>query len=224
MPYLTIAQVPRWRQHIGTLPGMARTTDPASVIRAQVVLDEHDMSADGRFAVVVRRFVVRDRYRSHLWLVPLGGRGGSIQLTSGPVRDTVPRLAPDGSAVAFRRSAAAVPGQKHRGTTEDPQEAVARLRILALKPDGRATGHPGAVRTPGGGAVGEVACSPDAARLALPIEVDPPRFLVGPTPVGDDPPTARRITRIDWQWDEEGTIDRWSHLHVVEARRGATPR
>src|SRR5215475_12980366 len=99
MPPLTIAQAPRLRRRIGRLADMARTTDPASVIRAQVVLDEHDMSADGRFAVVVRRFVVRDRYRSHLWLVPLVGRGRPIQLTDGPVRDTAPRLAPDGSAV-----------------------------------------------------------------------------------------------------------------------------
>jgi dipeptidyl aminopeptidase/acylaminoacyl peptidase len=56
------------------------------------------------------------------------------------------------------------------------------------------------------------------------IEVDPPRFLVGPEPKGEDAPTARRITRLDWQWDDEGPIDRWSHLHVVEARRGARPR
>ncbi len=203
---------------------MARTTDPASVIRAQVVLDEHDMSADGRFAVVVRRFVVHDRYRSHLWLVPLAGSGRPIQITSGPVRDTGPRLAPDGSAVAFRRSPAAAPGRKHRGTTEDPQEEIARLRVLALKPDGSPSGHPWAVRTPRNRSVGEVAWSRDGSRLALTVEVDPPRFLVGPVPAGEDAPTARRITRIDWQWDEEGTVDRWSHLHVVEARRGAALR
>ena len=203
---------------------MASRTDPETVIRAQVVLDEHDMSADGRFAVVVRRFVVRDRYRSHLWLVPLGGRGRPIQLTNGPVRDTGPRLAPDGSAVAFRRSAAAAPGRKHRGTTEDPQEEVARLRVLPLTRNGATSGHPWAVRTPRGRSVGEVAWSPDGTRLALTVEVDPPRFLVGPPPAGDDAPTARRITRIDWMWDEEGTVDRWSHLHVVDARRGASPR
>ena len=203
---------------------MPRKTDPATLIRAQVVLDEHDMSADGRFAVVVRRFVVRDRYRSHLWLVPLAGRGRPIQLTSGPVRDTGPRLAPDGSAIAFRRSPAAAPGRKHRGTTEDPQEAIARLRVLGLKADGSASGSPWAVRTPRDRSVGEVAWSPDGTRLALTIEVDPPRFLVGPAPLGDDAPTARRITRIDWQWDEEGTLDRWSHLHVVDAQRGAQPR
>lgn len=201
-----------------------RHTDPESLIRAQVVLDEHDMSADGRFAVVVRRFVVRDRYRSHLWLVPLAGRRRPIQLTSGPVRDTGPRLAPDGSAVAFRRSPAAAPGRKRRGTAEDPQEEVARLRVLALKPDGSPAGHPWAVRTPRDRSVSEVAWSPKGDRLALTIEVDPPRFLVGPPPIGEDAPTARRITRIDWQWDEEGTIDRWSHLHVVEATRGSRPR
>ena len=203
---------------------MPRQTDPASLIRAQVVLDEHDMSADGRFAVVVRRFVVRDRYRSHLWLIPLAGRGRPIQLTSGPVRDTNPRLAPDGSAVAFRRSPAAVPGRRHRGTTEDRQEAVARLRVLPLRSGGSPAAPPWAVRAPRDRSIGEVAWSPDGSRLALTIEVDPPRFLVGPEPLGDEAPTARRIARIDWQWDEEGTIDRWSHLHVVDARRGATPR
>lgn len=203
---------------------MARTTDPESVIRAQVVLDEHDLSPDGRFAVVVRRFVVADRYRSHLWLVPFEGRGRPIQLTSGPVRDTGPRIAPDGSAVAFRRSPAAAPGRRHRGTPEDRADEISRLRILRLDAEGKPSGTPWAIRTPRERSVGEVAWSPHGDRLAITMEVDPPRFIVGAEPVGDDAPTARRITRIDWRWDEAGYLDRWSHLHVVEARREATPR
>lgn len=201
-----------------------RSPDPAALIRAQVVLDEHDMSADGRFAVVVRRHVVRDRYRSHLWLVPLAGRGRPIQLTSGPVRDTGPRLAPDGSAVAFRRAPAAVPGRRRRGTAADRQDEITRLRILPLRPDGSPAGAAWAVRTPKDRSIGEVAWSPDGTRLAVTMEVDPPRFIVGPEPKGDDAPTARRITRLDWQWDEAGALDRWSHLHVVDTRRGAEPR
>src|SRR5215212_2137378 len=202
---------------------MPRRPDPASIIRAQVVLDEHDVSADGRFAVVVRRFVVADRYRSHLWLIPLEGKGKPIQLTAGPVRDTGPRLAPDGTAVAFRRSAAASPGRRHRGTREDRTDEVTRLRILPLGPSGRPASAPWAIRTPRNRSVGEVAWSPDGRRLALTIEVDPPRFLVGKEPAGDDAPVARRITTLDFRWDEEGYLDRWSHLHVVAARRGAEP-
>jgi oligopeptide/dipeptide ABC transporter ATP-binding protein len=82
---------------------VARQTDPETVIRSQVVLEEHDLAPDGRFAVAVRRFVQGDRYRSHLWLVPLDGTGRPIQLTSGGVRDSSPRVSPDGSAVAFRQ-------------------------------------------------------------------------------------------------------------------------
>ena len=39
-----------------------------------------------------------------------------------------------------------------------------------------------------------------------------------------DSPRARRIDRIDWRWDEEGHLDRWSHLWVVDLERGAMPR
>src|SRR6185436_4944630 len=136
---------------------------------------------------------------------------------------TGPRLAPDGSAVAFKRSAAATPGRRHRGTAADRADEVTRLRILPLSPDGKPAGAPWAIRTRKDRSVGEVAWSPRGDTLALTIEVDPPRFLVGSEPTGDDAPVARRITTLDFRWDEEGYLDRWSHLHVVDVRRGARP-
>lgn len=193
---------------------MTRLPTPESIIRAQVVLDEHDHSPDGRFAVVARRSVVGDRYRSHLWLVPLG-TGRAIKLTNGNVRDTNPRIAPDGSAVAFKR----VHGAPGGGKPAPDGETL----VLPIGRYGR-PGRAWPLRIPKDRGVGDIAWSPDGRRLALTIEVDPPRFLVGPKPKGEDAPTARRITRLDWQWDEQGPIDRWSHLHVVDARRGATPR
>ena len=51
------------------------------------------------------------------------------------------------------------------------------------------------------------------------MDVDLPRFLAGRAPAGDDAPTARRITRLDWTVRPGGpSVDRWSHLHVVEGR------
>jgi dipeptidyl aminopeptidase/acylaminoacyl peptidase len=202
---------------------MPRRSDPESVIRSQVVLEEHDVAHNGRFAVVVRRFVERDRYRSHLWLVPLHGRGRPIQLTSGGVRDTSPRISPDGSAVAFRRTLAPsrLRDVTSRQTGQDGD--TARVRVLPIGADGR-PGRPWSIRTPRERSVGEVAWAPDGRRLAFTLDVDPPRFIEGPEPPAGEAPLARRILRIDWRMDEVGFVDRWQHLFVVEARRGAKPR
>lgn len=202
---------------------MARRTDPDTVIRAQVVLEEHDVSAGGRFAVVVRRFVHGDRYRSHLWLVPLMGSGRPIQLTSGGVRDSFPRISPDGSAVAFRRTLAASRLHDTRARSSEPDGDTARLRVLPLEDD-RRPGTPWAIRTPRDRSVGEIAWAPDGGRLAFTLDAGPQRFIVGPEPKRGEEPVARRITRIDWRWDEVGHLDHWQHLHVVAARRGARPR
>jgi dipeptidyl aminopeptidase/acylaminoacyl peptidase len=189
------------------------------------VLEEHDVSPDGRFAVVVRRFVRGDRYRSHLWLVPLAGRGAApIQLTSGAVRDKLPRVAPDGSSVAFKRTPVAEGGRHgalQRAT--DPGADTARLHVLPIVHGGQ-PGTLWSVRTPRRRSVGEIAWSPDGRRIAFTIDAGPPRFIVGPTPETGQEPLARRITRIDWRLDEVGHVDHWAHLHVVEARRGATAR
>ncbi len=74
---------------------------------------------------------------------------------------------------------------------------------------------------------------PTASRLAFVAAVDPPRWIVGDRPpIGSaasrssklPTPTARRITRTDWRWDEVGHRDHWSHLFVIDVDAGAPPR
>ncbi|MEA2608464.1 MAG: hypothetical protein QOJ75_707 [Chloroflexota bacterium] len=192
-------------------------------IRRQVVVEELDLSRDGRLAVVARRSIRGDRYVTHLHAIPLANRAVAKprQLTSGIVRDAQPRLSPDGRTVAFIRG----------DPTDD--DAVASIVLLDLR-----SGHERVLPGRGHGSVGEISWSPDGRRLAFTAQVDPPRFLVGPAPpVGARPgrrksagsgssrpsARARHITRADWRWDGSGHLDRWSHLFVQEARVGARP-
>ncbi len=195
-------------------------------IRRQVVVEELDLSADGRLAVVARRSVRGNRYVTHLYAIPLdqGRIATPRRLTSGLVRDRTPRLSPDGRHLAFVRN------------DRMDDDAIASIVILDLQ-----TGRHRVLAGRGHGSVAEVAWSPDGRRLAFTAEVDPPRFLVGRIPpvdtrrrrrlgraasaaaVHEPSPLARRITRTDWRWDDSGHLDRWSHLFVVDPRVGARP-
>jgi dipeptidyl aminopeptidase/acylaminoacyl peptidase len=193
------------------------TTPTPDLLRRQVVVEDHDLAPDGTFAIVSRRVVEGEHYVSHLWLVPLlvgrpgGTRAGEVRagkprrLTTGTVRDMWPRISPDGSRVAFTRG---TPGKPKVPTT---------LRVLDL-----AGGEPIAP------ALGELSCSeptwsPDGRRIAFTAQVDPERFIVGKPPKHDEP-MARRITVLDYRYDDEGYLDRRPQLHVVGVADGARPR
>ncbi len=194
---------------------MATRPMTASDIRHQVVVEELDLSPDASTAVVVRRVIRGIRYHGHLLAIPLDA-GRAIArprvLTSGAVRDTKPQVSPDGRSIAFVRS---WPGDDDRRAT---------LHVLPLT-----GGKPRRIKASRHGGVGEIAWSPDGTRIAFTAEVDPPRWIVGPIGArvdtkSDDTPRARHITRTDWRWDEEGHVDRWSHLWVVDVAGGAAPR
>jgi hypothetical protein len=63
-----------------TRPGRAGLAVTPAVIRRQVMLEEIDLSPDGRSVVFVRRHIAGLEYRRHLWSVPLrGGLGDSLR-------------------------------------------------------------------------------------------------------------------------------------------------
>ena len=196
---------------------MARSISPAALIRRQVVLEEHDPLPDGSGAVVVRRFVHGETYRSHLLLVRFAGRASAGRraagravvpprpLTAGPVRDSNPRVSPDGRRVAFLRS-----------FPDDPDRPTA-VMVLALDSD-----EPWLLWAPSHG-VSEMAWSPDGRRMAFAAAERENRLVVGPETKGRSV-TARRITRADWRWNEVGHRDRWDQVWVGAVRGGAKPR
>ena len=175
-----------------------------------MVLEEHDLAPDGSFAVVVRRIVERNRYLSHLWLVPLDGGPSLARGASRPAPSATPVRGSRRTAGGSRSSAGCP-------TTLAPSTGSASSTL------DRASARPWAVSRPHH-EVSVAEWSPDGGRLAFTAAVDPPRFIVGPAAAPGEAPLARVIRRIDWRFDEEGFLDRWSHLFVVEASRGAAPR
>ena len=185
--------------------GQRASISPARLLRRQVVLEEHEPLPGGGGAVVVRRFVHAETYRSHLHLVDFGPSRGAVPLTAGAVRDASPRVSPDGRRLAFLRA-----------FPEEPDRPTA---VMVGSLDG---GEPWLLWAPEHG-VTELAWSPDGSRLAFVAGGAAARSIIGPEIKGRVV-TARRITRADWRSDEIGHRDRWDQVWLVAARRGARSR
>ena len=208
---------------------------PGDIARVPVV-EELDVSPDGRWAVVARRVVHRGHYRTHLHLVDLGDPAQplrsprrTVRLTDGPVLDGHPRISPDGHLVAFLRRPAETGRKPKAGGGRNPEPPTTIL-VMPIAGGRTRTIAPRGTK-PAFGTISEIAWSPDGSRLAMAAEVDPPRWLVGPHPPvgsttsGDTPSSrARRITRTDWRWDDNGHVDRWTHLFVVDVPVGRGAR
>jgi dipeptidyl aminopeptidase/acylaminoacyl peptidase len=187
-------------------------------VKSQVVLDELDLSPDGRLAVVARRTVLGLEYRRQLLLVPLDG-GAPRQLTQGAPGGTHPRFSPDGRALAFlsERLDPKLDDADARGAPASPDEEP-RSQVWVLPLDG---GEAWPLTHEAQGVSG-FAWSPDGQRLAYWGWQGKPRFLVGERDDGRAP-TARHIRSGNWRWDEIGHLDYRTHLAVVAVRPGARP-
>jgi dipeptidyl aminopeptidase/acylaminoacyl peptidase len=177
------------------LPGRMATSLRRLVL-SQVVLGGPAVSSDGSHALYTRRIAQPGGYRRHVWTVPLDG-GRPRALTSGDVRDSDPRLAPQGDRVLFRRA---------KQVWAVPLAGGEAEQVTALPHD-----------------ISAFALSPDGTRLALAAQAPETRFAVGPL-VRDAEPLARVIDRADWRLDGDGYLDRHTHLFVQEARSGARAR
>ena len=111
--------------------------------------------------------------------------------------------------------------------------AVAAIALLDLRPGGRraaAEGGParrGRARSPGRRTAAASHSPPRSIRRGS-SSARSRRSAVDRARAqgrhGASPPRApRRITRTDWRWDEEGHLDRWSHLFVLDLA-GGRPR
>jgi dipeptidyl aminopeptidase/acylaminoacyl peptidase len=181
-----------------------RNATPRALVRAQRSLESFCIAPDGEHLVFALRAVQRDRYVSHLWIVPWRG-GRPRRLTSGFVRDASPSISPAGDAVAFTRAPAG----------DDAPEGQVWILPLSGREAWQLTHLAHGASAP--------RWSPDGRRLAVLGPAGEDRFRVGPERKGHAP-RARHITRTDFRDDESGFLGRRTHLWAISAREGARAR
>ena len=161
------------------------------------------VSPDGRWIafVVTAVDLEANEDRCRVWVAGAAGDEPPRPLTAGDARDSRPRWAPDGRAIAF---------VSHRS------DAGSTLHVLPFGCSGEVTT---VVQWPE--EIEDLAFSPDGARLAFTARLrDEAQY--GPAKDKDRPP--RRIQHLVYRYDSVGwTVDRPRHLFVVPADGSGRP-
>ena len=140
----------------------------------------------------------RNRYLSHIWIVPASG-GAPVQLTTGDANDSTPRWSPDGRKIAFAstRDGSAAIWTVDVETRELKKVSAWRRSNFFLSK------------------AGEMFCwSPDGKHIA---------FVAADTSSQTTPPDPRVISRAQYKTRTSFSDDLNSHIFVVPAG-GGEPR